>query len=476
MVTYIPVRAALARALTPQKRRCARGFYTCLATGASRAASRAGSVTSSPGDNWKRYAPCAVRATASCGRQGRCLHTSAARRNKDPYAVLGVSRGASTDEIKRKFRELAKKYHPDLNPSPDAKQKMAEISSAYELLSDPKKRQIYDQTGMNASDAGGYDPSGNVATKATTWRAAGFSGFGDSSFMFTDFAEMFSRMAGGHGAGNAFTGSSRGDDIQTEITITFMEAVRGCAKNINIPSRVACGDCKGLGRQPGTSIEVCKVCNGTGVQRMERGPIIIGVPCRTCSGTGQVIAHPCRACGGTGDRAQTKSVSINIPAGVRQGMQMRIPNQGHVGVRGGKSGHLFVNINIQPHKIFKWIDDDIHVHVPISLKQCLLGGNVVVPTLDGQTELTLAPNCQPFFVKTLKNKGPPKVDSRNNGNLVVHLELRLPDALTARQKELVEEFDRESAGDPHTSGSASSQGQEGDRNCWWKRVVGAKKH
>ncbi|GBE60992.1 chaperone [Babesia ovata] len=466
---------AIFRVLTPQKRGSARGFYTCLAPVATISAARISDVTSRGSGLGEHRTSCAARASAPSNRHTRGLHTSAARRNKDPYAVLGVSRNASTDEIKRKFRELAKKYHPDLNPSPDAKQKMAEISSAYELLSDPQKRKIYDQTGMNASD-GGYDPSGRRNRRAITCHAAGFSGFGDSSFMFTDFAEMFSRMAGGHGAGNAFTGSARGDDIQTEISITFMEAVKGCSKNINIPARVACGDCKGLGRQPGTSIEVCKICNGTGVQRMERGPIIIGVPCRTCSGTGQVIAHPCRACGGTGDRAQTKSVNINIPAGVRQGMQMRIPNQGHVGMRGGKSGHLFVNINIQPHQIFKWIDDDIHVHLPISLKQCLLGGNVVVPTLDGYTDLTIGPNCQSFFIKTLKNKGPPKVDSRNNGNLVVHLELRLPDTLTARQKELVEEFDKETPSDSRSSRNTSESAHEEDKNRWWKRVVGAKNH
>ncbi|CDR93844.1 dnaJ C terminal region domain containing protein, putative [Babesia bigemina] len=467
---------AIFRVLTPQKRGSARGFYTCLAHIATRSAAYVRDALVTGGSFGEHRTSCAARASAPSSRHTRGLHTSAFRRNKDPYSVLGVSRNASTDEIKRKFRELAKKYHPDLNPSPDAKQKMAEISSAYELLSDPQKRKIYDQTGMNSSD-GGYDPS------------AGFSGFGDSSFMFTDFAEMFSRMAGAHGAGNAFTGSTRGDDIQTEISITFMEAVKGCSKNINIPARVACGDCKGLGRQPGTSIEVCKICNGTGkrrrhgfdlfvtgVQRMERGPIIIGVPCRTCSGTGQVIAHPCRACGGTGDRAQTKSVNVTIPAGVRQGMQMRIPNQGHVGMRGGKSGHLFVNINIQPHHIFKWIDDDIHVHLPISLKQCLLGGNVVVPTLDGYTDLTIAPNCQPFFIKTLKNKGPPKVDSRNNGNLVVHLELRLPDTLTARQKELVEEFEKETSSDPRSSRNTNENAHEEDKTRWWKRVVGAKTH
>ncbi|EDO08601.2 DnaJ C terminal domain family protein [Babesia bovis T2Bo] len=463
MVLTYPARMFLSCYISSQKRLCYRTLLITVSPCNNTPSNRNFCTGYYPKEhrNISRHSGCIKNDSNRC--HIRQLHTSRTRKNKDPYSVLGVSRNATNDEIKRKFRELAKKYHPDLNPSPDAKQKMAEISSAYELLSDPKKRQVYDQTGMNAGD-GGYDPT------------AGFSGFGDSSFMFTDFAEMFSRMAGGHGNNNPFTGTSRGDDIQTEITISFMEAVKGCSKNINIPARVACGDCKGLGRQPGTNIEVCKVCNGTGVQRMERGPIIIGVPCRSCSGTGQVIAHPCRACGGSGDRAQTKSVNINIPAGVRQGMQMRVPNQGHVGVRGGKSGHLFVNINIQPHQIFKWIDDDIHVHIPISLKQCLLGGNVVVPTLDGHTELTLTPNSQPFFIKTLINKGPPKIDSRNNGNLIVHLELKLPDQLTPKQRELVEEFDKESSSCTKGQKGVNNQSNGTDSNRWWKCVVGSNKH
>lgn len=391
------------------------------------------------------------------------IHMSNIRQNKDPYSVLGVSRNATNDEIKRKFRELAKKYHPDLNPSPDAKQKMAQITSAYELLSDPKKRKMYDQTGMQSDDAG-FDPSAGGF--------GGFSGFGDSSFMFTDFAEMFSRMASGNGANTSFTGSVRGEDIQTEITISFMEAIRGCTKNISVPARVSCTDCQGLGRQPGTSVDVCKVCNGTGVQRMERGPIIIGVPCRTCNGSGQIVPYPCRACGGSGDRAQTKTVNIDLPAGVRNGMQMRIPNQGHVGVRGGKNGHLFVNINIQPHHTFKWIDDDIHVNVPISLKQCLLGGTISIPTLDGSMDMSLSPNSQPFFIKTLKNRGPPKVDSRNNGNLIVHFELKLPGSLTPRQKEIIHEFDKETSKETKADYDTSS---DEESKKWWKRVVCNKK-
>ncbi|KAK1443943.1 DnaJ 1 [Babesia gibsoni] len=395
-------------------------------------------------------------------RIGRSICTSSTRRSKDPYSVLGVSRNATTDEIKRKFRELAKKYHPDLNPSPDAKQKMAEISSAYELLSDPKKRQMYDQTGMNAGD-GGYDPS--------------------------DFAEMFSRMASGHNASNAFTGSTRGDDIQ--VFIVYVPFISCRPKSQSHLWRLLKDVRRTLLYQLGFHVESAKVLEGNqvlasmyakyamellGVQRMERGPIIIGVPCRTCSGTGQVISHPCRACGGTGDRAQTKSVNLSLPAGVRQGMQMRVPNQGHVGPRGGKSGHLFVNINIQPHHLFKWIDDDIHVHVPITLKQCLLGGDVEVPTLEGTTTLSIGANSQPFSIKTLKNRGPPKLDSRNNGNLIVHLELKLPDVLTSRQREMVEEFDRESPSGGRMNSNPRDNHDLDDSKKWWKRVVGCNKN
>ncbi|SIO73422.1 molecular chaperone DnaJ [Babesia microti strain RI] len=368
----------------------------------------------------------------------RNLHSSAALRIKDPYSVLGIPRTASVMEIKKKFRELAKKYHPDLNSSPDAKQKMAEITSAYDILSDPQKKKFYDQTGVASDDVGGHGANSGFDTSGFD-AASGF-GFGDSSFMFSDFAEMFSRMASGD-TSSSFSGATRGDDIQTEITLKFMEAIRGCSKCIRIPAKIACDDCNGLGRQPGTGVSTCKICNGTGVQRMERGPIIIGVPCRSCSGSGQIVTHPCRACGGTGERAQTKSVQVDVPPGVRQGMQMRIPNQGHVGRRGGKPGHLFLNINIEPHSHFRWIDDNIHVDVPITLKQCLLGGTISVPTLDGVVEMQILPSSQPNSVKTLKGRGPPKMDSNTNGNLLVHLQLQLPVNMSEKQKQLIIEFD-----------------------------------
>ncbi|EUD65049.1 molecular chaperone DnaJ [Plasmodium inui San Antonio 1] len=352
--------------------------------------------------------------------------------NQDPYTVLGLSRNATTNEIKKQFRLLAKKYHPDINPSPDAKQKMASITAAYELLSDPKKKEFYDKTGM--TDDMNYD--GHASSGSASNFEGAFSGFGDASFMFTDFAEMFSNMAGSK------TTSTRGEDIQTEITLKFMEAIKGCEKNIRLNVKVSCNSCNGSGKKPGTNLTICKVCNGSGIQRIERGPIIIGVPCRNCSGNGQIINNPCKQCSGSGVKFQTKNITLDIPPGIKKGMQMRIPNQGHSGYRGGKNGHLFVTINIEPHKIFKWVDDNIHVEVPLTMKQCLLGGVIKVPTLNGDMDLLIRPKTYPNSERILKGKGPCKVDSHTNGDLIVKFSLKIPDRLTPRQVELIEEFNR----------------------------------
>ncbi|VWU50811.1 heat shock protein 40 [Hepatocystis sp. ex Piliocolobus tephrosceles] len=353
----------------------------------------------------------------------RCL-------NQDPYTVLGLSKNATASDIKKQFRLLAKKYHPDINPSPDAKQKMANITAAYELLSDPKKKEFYDKTGM--ADDMNYDRS----TSSSNFDR-GFAGFGDASFMFTDFAEMFSNMAG-----NKNTSSTRGEDIQTEITLKFMEAIKGCEKNIKLNVKVSCNHCNGSGKKPGTNLSICKVCNGSGIQRMERGPIIIGVPCRNCSGNGQIINNPCKHCSGSGVKIQTKNITLDIPPGIKKGMQMRIPNQGHSGYRGGKNGHLFVTIDIEPHQTFKWIDDNIHVEIPLTIKQCLLGGIVSVPTLNGDMDLIVRPKTNPNSEKVLKGKGPSKVDSHTNGDLIIKFKLKMPEKLTPRQIELIEEFNR----------------------------------
>eukprot|EP00922_Rhytidocystis_sp_ex-Travisia-forbesii_P066280 GHVS01098387.1.p1 GENE.GHVS01098387.1~~GHVS01098387.1.p1 ORF type:complete len:469 (-),score=102.00 GHVS01098387.1:208-1614(-) len=369
----------------------------------------------------------------------RTLFRPGARNSEDPYEVLGVARGAGADEVKKQFREMAKKHHPDLSSAPDAKQKMADITAAYELLSDPQKRQFYDQTGMTMDEAG----AGGGATPGAGFGAGGFPG-GDASFMFTDFAEMFSRMTGAGSGSSPFgaTTAARGDDIQSSVSIDFMEAIKGVTKTIQLSRKCTCSDCGGSGCASGSGVSSCKQCGGSGVQRVERGPIIIGLPCRACNGAGQIIQHPCKACKGQGVKAQTKKISITIPPGVRQGMEMRIANEGHAGARGGRAGHLFATINIRSHPVFRIVDDDVHADVGLSLKQCLLGGAVSVPTLDGSLELTIAAGTPPSAVKILKGKGPPKVDSRGNGNGIVHFFLEMPGKLTERQKQIIVEFDQ----------------------------------
>lgn len=394
-----------------------------------------------PGQEWKR--------NELFGHSRRNINTSKKCRNQDPYTVLGVSRNATTSEIKKQFRLLAKKYHPDINPSPDAKQKMANITAAYELLTDPKKKEFYDKTGMTSDD-----PNAHYDGGASNFGSA-FSGFGDASFMFTDFAEMFTNMSSS--AANNKTNATRGEDVQTEITLKFMEAIKGCEKNIRLNVKVSCNNCNGSGKKPGTNLSICKVCNGSGIQRIERGPIIIGVPCRNCSGNGQIINNPCKHCSGTGVKFQTKNITLDIPSGIKKGMQMRIPNQGHCGYRGGKSGHLFVTINIEPHPIFKWVDDNIYVDVPLTIKQCLLGGLVTVPTLNGSMDLLIKPKTYPNSEKVLKGKGPCKVDSHHNGDLIIKFCLKMPEKLTPRQVELIEEFNNIEMNIPYGKDTAKKE-------------------
>ncbi|CEM13814.1 unnamed protein product [Vitrella brassicaformis CCMP3155] len=371
---------------------------------------------------------------------------------KDPYATLGVGRGASTDEIKKAFRHLAKKYHPDINKDEGSQQKMAEITSAYEMLSDPKKRDFYDKTGMSADEAGHGAPG-----------AGGFEGFhGDPSWMFSDFANIFGRM------GSAFSGfaqASRGEDIQTEVTIDFMEGINGCDKTLRYQAKAQCGTCNGTGCAPGTGLETCRACNGQGVRRLERGPLTIGIPCQTCNGTGRVIKHPCKTCKGSGTVLESKTFTLDIPAGVKSGMEMRIPNAGHAGEHGGKPGHLFVTIKVRAHPLFRWLDDDIHVNVPISLKQSFLGGEVEVPTLQEPIKLTVPPGTSPDTVKILKGKGPRRTDGRGYGHLILHFYLQMPGKLNTTQRELIQQFDTlEQENEKGRRGGAKEQ-------PWWQERI-----
>ncbi|EEA06408.1 DnaJ domain-containing protein [Cryptosporidium muris RN66] len=359
----------------------------------------------------------------------------------NPYKVLGISKTASTNEIKKKFRELAKKFHPDINPTPEAKNKMAEITSAYELLCDPKKRSFFDTTG--------YLPDDPAAASAWSQQQSGINGFNSRMWSFTDFTDILGNMADNstdniHFSSVFGTKQFRGDNIYIDLPINLMESINGVSKTIDLKAKCNCKNCNGSGSDHGKLVSTCKNCNGTGTKDFERGSFVFKIHCQECNGYGNIITHPCKECDGTGVQFQTKKVQIDIPKGIRHGMELRILNQGHAGNRGGKSGNLFITILIRAHPKFKWIGDDIHVDVPLTIKQCLLGDEVKVPSLDnlGYIKMSILPGTKPGTQKILKTKGPPKINGVGYGDLIINFKLVLPNLpLSQRQIEIIQEFE-----------------------------------
>lgn len=290
---------------------------------------------------------------------------------RDYYDILGVSKGADKNEIKKKYYQLAKKYHPDTNKDdPDAHKKFAEATEAWEVLGSDEKRQKYDTFGH-----AGVDPNGGGG-----YGGGGFEGnFED---IFGDFASMF-----GGQQRRSPNAPQRGADIQVNISLSFMEAVNGTTRDLNVTANEECGTCNGSGAKPGTSKKKCRTCNGSGVEVIQQGFFAVESPCRRCRGEGYTIESPCGTCRGKGSVKKPKTVEVKIPEGVDQGMNLRLAHQGEPGTKGGPAGHLYVGINVRPDPFFKRRKTDVHVDVPISVAQAVLGGSVVVPTLTGEVEL-----------------------------------------------------------------------------------------
>jgi len=314
--------------------------------------------------------------------------------------------------------------------------KMSELTSAYDTLMDSRKRAALDHATNQAN-------SGSAASS----RSGPFSGFQgdewmDASQMFSEFSDIFGRGSPFKPQGSP-AAATRGEDVSGQVEVSFLDAMQGCESVLSYMCRQTCVDCRGSGAKEGTSWSKCKVCRGTGVQRVERGILSMGVPCHRCHGQGEVLDHPCRACRGEGSRTQPREVRVSVPAGVRNLMELRVPGAGHAGGRGGKSGHLFVTVKVLPHELFRHVDDDVHLDVPLTLKQALLGGQVEIPTLDGTKEfLTIQAPTQPGATKVLRGRGPPRLDSGGRGHLVLRFLLQLPKELSNRQMALIEEFDR----------------------------------
>lgn len=338
---------------------------------------------------------------------------------KDYYAILGVNRDANDDAIKKAYRKLAMKYHPDRNSgNKEAEEKFKEAKEAYEILSDAKKRDTYDRFGH-----AGIDPSGS---------GSGFEGFGDA------FSDIFGDLFGG---GRSRSNVYRGADLRYNLEITLEEAARGAEKTIRIPTVEECDTCGGSGAKPGTHATTCPSCGGSGQMRIQQGFFSLQQPCPRCHGSGRIIPEPCRDCSGTGRMKRQKTLEVKIPPGIDEGMRMRHANHGEPGVNGGPPGDLYVEIHIRRHSVFEREHDDLHCEMPISFTTAALGGEIEIPTLEGMARLKIPAETQSGKVFRLRNKGIKNVRTHSHGDLLCHVLVETPVNLTERQRELLWEFD-----------------------------------
>ncbi len=346
---------------------------------------------------------------------------------RDYYEVLGVSKSASKDEIKKAYRKLSKKYHPDINKEADAAEKFKEVKEAYEVLSDDQKRVQYDRFGHQ-------DPN------------QGFGGFGGSDFGggfgFEDIFETF--FGGGSSRRRDPNAPRQGADLQYTMTLAFEEAAFGKETTIEIPKEETCSTCAGSGAKPGTKPETCSFCHGTGQLSQEQntafGRIVNRRVCHHCSGTGQIIKNKCTTCGGTGKVKKRKKIEVKIPAGIDDGQQLRVSGQGEPGINGGPAGDLYIVFRVKPHEFFERDGDDIYCEMPITFVQASLGDEVEVPTLHGRVKLKIPAGTQTGTRFRLKGKGVPNVRGYGVGDQHVRVRIVTPTKLTERQKQLLREF------------------------------------
>jgi molecular chaperone DnaJ len=354
---------------------------------------------------------------------------------RDFYEVLGVAKNASEDEIKKAYRKLAMKFHPDRNQGDEAKkaeEKFKEVKEAYEILSDASKRAAYDRFGHAGVDPnmGGGRPGGPGAE--------GFGGFADA---FGDiFGDIFGGAMGGRaagGRGNAF----RGADLRYNMEITLEQAAKGFTTDIRVPAWEGCETCKGTGAKPGTQPKACGTCGGTGAVRITQGFFSIQQTCPTCHGSGKVIPEPCMTCHGEGRIKKNKTLEVNIPSGIDEGQRIRLAGKGEPGMNGGPPGDLYVEIRIKPHEVFQRDGDDLHCEVPVSIVTAALGGEIEVGTLTEKVSITIPEGTQSGKTFRLRGKGVKGVRSSYPGDLYCHVNVETPVRLTDKQKKLLREFE-----------------------------------
>lgn len=349
---------------------------------------------------------------------------------RDYYEVLGVDRNATEADLKKAYRMLAKKYHPDVNPNnKEAEAKFKEINEAYAVLSDPQKRQQYDRFGHEGLNGAGFE---------------GFSGFGGFDFGFDDIFESF---FGGSPFGRSTrqkTGPRRGADLKYSVDITFNEAAFGVAKDLRVTRMQSCQTCGGSGAKPGTSPQTCKHCNGTGqirqVQATPFGQMVNMRTCDVCRGEGTLITDPCSECRGTGKVQKTSTLNINIPAGIDDNQTISLRGEGEPGTKGGPAGDLYVTIRVKPHPLFTRDGYNIICEIPITFTQAALGAELDIPTLEGTIKYTIPEGTQTGTVFRLRSKGIKHLRSNARGDEFVKVNVEVPTKMTAKQKDLLRQF------------------------------------
>jgi molecular chaperone DnaJ len=366
----------------------------------------------------------------------------------DYYKTLGVGKNATDEEIKKSYRKLARQYHPDRNPgNKQAEERFKEISQAHDVLSDPEKRKAYDR---------GQGPLGGFAT----------GGF-DPGAMAGGFSDILSNLFGGGATGTAgrpggprgrpgTTGAGRtgraahtqGRDLETEVSLSFDQAVHGAQVPLSVPTSQPCPTCHGAGAKPGTTPKVCPVCNGRGIESQSQGIFSISQPCSNCSGSGTVIEDPCPTCSGTGAQRTIRKLRVNIPAGVRDGSRIRLAGKGEAGLRGGEPGDLYVITRVQDSPVFKTVGENLEVEVPLTIPEAVQGAIVEVPTLNGTKRLRVPAGTRHGTVQRLRGEGPPKVGGKGRGDLHYRFVIDVPDKLSPEQEAAIDQLSKVMNGNP----------------------------